>query len=71
MLQASMTTGETELEMVQRHVRQGEKHVSRQLEIIAEMQLRKQPTGSAENLLFNFDRSLRAHKAHLEQLTSN
>ena len=66
-----MTTGETNLEMVQRHVRQGEKHVSRQLEIIAEMQLRKQPTGSAENLLFNFDRSPRAHKAHLEQLTSN
>ena len=66
-----MTTGETNLEMVQRHVRQGEKHVSRQLEIIAEMQLRKQPTGSAENLLFNFDKSLRAHKAHLEQLTSN
>ena len=63
--------GETELEMVQRHVRQGERHVARQLEIIADMQFRKQPTGSAENLLFNFDRSLRAHKAHLEQLTSN
>ena len=66
-----MKTGETELEMVQRHVRQGERHVSRQLEIIANMQLRKQPTGAAENLLFNFDKSLRAHKAHLEQLTSN
>ena len=66
-----MTTGETNLEMVQRHVRQGEKHVSRQLEIIAEMQFRKQPTGLAETLLFNFDRSLRAHKAHLEQLTEN
>ena len=43
----------------------------RQLEIIADMQFRKQSTGSAENLLFNFDRSLRAHKAHLEQLTTN
>ena len=63
-----MTTAEAELEMVQRHVRQGERHVSRQLEIIADMQFRKQPTGSAENLLFNFDRSLRAHKANLEQL---
>ena len=66
-----MRAAETELEMVQRHILEGERHVSRQLEIIAEMQLRKQPTGSAENLLFNFDKSLRAHKAHLEQLTSN
>ena len=70
-LQGIMREGETELEMVQRHVRQGERHVSRQLEIIADMQLRKQSTSSAENLLFNFDRSLRAHKVHLEQLTEN
>ena len=66
-----MRVGETELEMVQRHVRQGERHVSRQLEIIADMQFRKQPNGLAESLLLNFDRSLRAHKVHLEQLTSN
>ena len=66
-----MRIGETELEMVERHVREGEKHVSRQLEIIADMQLRKQPTGAAESLLFNFDKSLRAHKDHLELLISS
>ena len=66
-----MRAAETELEMVQRHVRQGERHVSRQLEIIADMQILNQPTSSAENLLFSFDRSLRGHKAHLEQLTEN
>ena len=66
-----MRVGETELEMVQRHVRQGERHVARQIEIIADMLFRNQPTGSAENLLFNFDRSFRAHKAHFDQLTSN
>ena len=49
----------------------GERHVSRQLEIISGMQARNQPTGLAKDLLFSFDTSLRAHKAHLEQLTSN
>ena len=66
-----MKAGETELEMVQRHIGQGERHVSRQLEIIADMTFRNQPTGSTENLLFNFERTLRAHKLHLEQLISN
>ena len=66
-----MTTEETELEMVQRHVRQGERHVSRQIEIIADIKFRKQPTSSAENMLFSFDRSLRVHKSHLDQLASN
>ena len=65
-----MTIGESELEMVQRHVLQAERHVSRQLEIISSMQARNQPTGLAKDLLLSFDRSLRAHKAHLEQLTS-
>lgn len=60
--------GETEQEMVQRHVRQGERHVSRQLEIIAEMTFRKQSTGLAERLLFGFERSLRAHQDHLAEL---
>ena len=66
-----MTTEETELEMVQRHVRQGERHVSRQIEIIADIKFCKQPTSSAENMLFSFDRSLRVHKSHLDQLASN
>lgn len=60
--------GETELEMVQRHVRQGKRHVSRQLEIIEDMAIRGQPTGLAEDLLLNFEISLRAYKVHLEQI---
>lgn len=63
-----VVAGETEIEMVQRHIRQAEKHVSRQLEIIAAMTLRKQPIGLAEKLLFNFERSLRGHRDHLDQL---
>ena len=63
-----MAVGETEFEMVERHVRQGERRVSRQLEIIADMQRRGQFTGLAESLLFNLERSLRAHRDHLELL---
>ena len=65
---SDMSVGETELEMVQRHVRQGERHVSRQLEIIADITIRNQPTGLAEDLLFNFEDTLRAHRDHLSQL---
>ena len=65
-----MAVAETELEMVERHVRQGERHVSRQLEIIADMLERNQYTGLAESLLFNLEISLRAHRDHLEQLTA-
>ena len=63
-----MALGETELEMVERHIRQGERHVSRQHEIIAEMDCRGQWTGVAEDLLLNFEFCLRGHKAHLEQI---
>ena len=65
-----MMIEETELEMVKRHVRQGEKHVSRQLEIITDMTRRCQHTDLAESLLFNIAVSLRAHRDHLEELTS-
>lgn len=68
MLQEFMAVGETELQMVERHVRQGERHVSRQIEIIADMARRHQPTGLAERLLFNFEASLQAHRDHLSDL---
>lgn len=59
---------ETELEMVQRHVRQGERHVLRQREIIVELALRNQPTELAETLLANFEDCLLAHQDHLSRL---
>lgn len=54
--------------MVERHVRQGEKRVARQLEIIADMQRRGEFTGLAESLLFNLERSLSSHRDHLGAL---
>ena len=63
-----MAVGETEFEMVERHVRESEKRVSRQLKIIADMICRDQPTDLAESLLYNFEISLRAHRDHLSNL---
>lgn len=59
---------ETDLEMVRRHVREGEVHVKRQEEIIAELKLRGAPTDVAVILLEQFEDVLRQHKAHLKRL---
>jgi hypothetical protein len=61
--------GETELQMVQRHVREGEAHVQRQREIVTEMwERRGAPTDIAVTLLEAFQDTLRQHKAHLVRL---
>ena len=60
-----MVKGETELQMVQRHVRQGEAHLQRQREIITEMWERGASTDMAVALLEQFQDTLRLHKAHL------
>ena len=66
-----MEAGETELEMVQRHVRQGERHVSRQIELIADLTRRNLPIDQAEKVLFNFEITLLAHNDHLDRLHSD
>ena len=63
-----MAEGETELQMVQRHVRQGEAHVARQHEIVAELRERGHPTDMAVVLLGEFEDLLRLHEAHLARL---
>ena len=60
---------ETELAMVQRHVRQGQERVSRQVAIIAQMVLQKQSTDLAEELLLSFKWIQQAHEDHLDRLT--
>ena len=51
-----MVAPETELAMAQRHLRQGERRVLRQREIIAEIAFRMQSTRFAETLLVNFEK---------------
>ena len=64
-----MNAVETRLEMAQRHVRNGEKRVSRQREIIAEIALRRQSTDLAEALLIKFQNALDAHNDQLNRLS--
>ena len=63
-----MPAAETQLEMVQRHVCQGTKRVTRQRVIITELAERKQPTDLAESLLADFENCLDAHKNRLARL---
>ena len=65
-----MGTIETELEMVERHVREGERHVSRQREIVRELFDHNHPTQLAEQLLVAFEQTLLDHRAHLARLIS-
>ncbi len=49
-----MATGETELQTVQRHIREGEGHVQRQREIIIEMGERGAQTDAASTCSSSF-----------------
>lgn len=60
--------GGTELEMVRRHVREGEGHLGRQSEVIARPQKRGTPTDMAFALLEQFADYQRQHKEHLTRL---
>ena len=59
---------ETELAMVERHVREGKRHVARQHEIIEVLRRRGANTDTAETLLVTFETALAAHVAHLTSL---
>ena len=59
---------ETEQEMVERHVREGERHVARQREILAELGRDGHPTAFARELLVIFEWTLAQHREHLDQL---
>ena len=53
-----------DLQMVDDHIAQGERHVTRQLEIIAWLKGRGHPTEMAEQLLAEFKSTLLQHRAH-------
>lgn len=63
-----MTTGESPIEMVRRHVRQGERQVAEQRALLADLQRRGRPTEMAEQLLANFESIQAEHMAHLARL---
>lgn len=59
---------ETYLEMVERHVREGQKHIARQAEIIEERRRLGFSTHSSEDLLKTFEATQALHCEHLERL---
>lgn len=59
-----MAFNEADLRMADNHVAQGERHVARQLEIIAWLRERGHPTETAENLLTEFRSTLVQHRTH-------
>lgn len=65
-----MAKGETELQMVRRHVREGEALVQRQREIVTETLERGKQTYTAVTLLEQFEDTLRLHKTHLVRIES-
>ena len=63
-----MDAEETELEMVQRHVREGTRLVARQRALVAHLLAAGRPTGEAGRLLDNFEDVQRMHEDHLARV---
>lgn len=61
---------ETELEMVLRHVAQGERHVALQRRIVAHLREIGGDLRLAEQLLAEFEAALGEHRAHRDRLLS-
>jgi hypothetical protein len=59
---------ETRIEMERRHLREAETHVATQRALVARLHRRDLPSKLAEDLLTQFEGSLRDHAAGLERL---
>jgi hypothetical protein len=65
-----MAAGETELQMVQRHIREGADRIERQRVALARLRATGHPaTKLAEALLVTLEAAQRQHEADLERLT--
>lgn len=60
----AMAFSADDLKMADDHIALGERHVSRQEELIAWLRSRGHPTDAAEELLVEFQATLVQHKAH-------
>ena len=63
-----MHQGESELQMVQRHVREGEAILERQHAIISRLSELHLPIDRAQELLVTFERMQSLHLAHLSRI---
>ena len=65
-----MRPGETELQMVQRHVADGKRHIADQRALITKLERMGADTVAAETLLGNFSDMQALHLEHLARLQS-
>ena len=63
-----MAKAESDLAMVQRHVREGAAIVTRQRELLARLQVGGYRTEEAEALLYSFEDVQRLHVEHLARI---
>lgn len=61
-----MAYSAADLEMVDRHIAQGERHVAQQEELVARLRSHGLPIDEAERLLEDFRAFLKQHRAHRE-----
>lgn len=61
-----MAYSAADIRMVDDHIVQGERHVTRQQELIALLKSKGHPTEIAEQLLALFESTLLQHRAHRE-----
>ncbi len=66
-----MERAETEIEMVERHIRSGDALLARQRNVIKKLSDKGLPTEMACNLLQNFEEIQSEHRAHLERLLTS
>ena len=59
---------ESEIEMVERHVREGEEHVASQREIVASLLPESGLADAARDILALFEETLERHRSHLARL---
>jgi hypothetical protein len=63
-----MAFGAADLQMVDDHIIQGERHVTRQEELVQWLRERGLPTVDAESLLEDFKATLIQHRAHRDMM---
>ena len=63
--------GETELETVRRHVREGAEHIARQREIVDRLPPKGEVAEMARALLAEYKKAQASHREHLARLLSS
>ncbi|TNC08780.1 hypothetical protein FF100_28500 [Methylobacterium terricola] len=66
-----MREGETELDMVRRHVKNGAQRIAKQRDLITRLRRKSLPTDEAEALLATFENLQRQHQDHLARIEAH